>query len=220
MTTLLYAIGYFAIALSAKVAADYLCEWMDKWERTEKRRYAPKAFTIPARPDPLPTTLPVAPPANDKYKQQISELKSKVSSLNKDLAKNRNLVSSFTKLVPMLLPQEDSQIEEQPEEEEKVCTWVGPVRFSSFTTEASKDLWKVPFNQQRLAMETLGALSAGKENQTLKKLHVEGVWSVRLGFHYRMLLNVTPNEIHVLRIINRKDQDTALKLLKSSLRSA
>lgn len=165
----------------------------------------------------------VRPKAEEReaHPAEIRRLRDRVTRLKQMVAERNEERADLRRQLRAPAREEPAFAAAEPEDEDgyDVPSARRPPLIPRFAREAEDDLRELPAAPARVAMKQLGGLCAGDDLawSKVKRLQaVEGVHSVRLGLHHRMLFtfDLEARTLEVVRAIARESQETVLRQLR------
>jgi hypothetical protein len=194
---------------------------LDLKQRSEKPPLPP----APVSPTPPPPATPTEDPAARALRQRIETLKNELNlrhaernQLRRDLQKvtqeletMRQSASRMPQTPPVEPPGDERAIFLEVE-------FVGnqPVRVPDYAKRFTACLEDLPKPVARAALILIGRLAAGQPAAFtgLKKLEANPqILRQRVGADYRLLFRLTPEAVHVLALVNRRELDRQIRNL-------
>jgi hypothetical protein len=173
-------------------------------------------------------TLPSVEPPGDKalgdLRSKVSELKGLLKERGEERVALRQELAALHKEMSDLpsAPPVNGEMKSADDDEQGELLEVSghqPVRLIEFPKKFAETLAAFPQHVGRIAMSSIGRIASGDANALMGLVKIydcEKVVRLRLAGDYRLLLQLLPDRVRVIDLVNRKDLQRRLKVLRTT----
>jgi hypothetical protein len=139
-------------------------------------------------------------------------------ALRRDVEKLHQEMESL-KSAPASGEMEASVVSDEGEGERIEISGNQPVRLIQFPKKFAETLARFPQHVARTAMNRIGRIASGEASalsELVKICNCEDVLRLRVAGDYRLLLQLFPDHVNVVDVVNRRDLQRRLKVLRTS----
>lgn len=196
-----------------------LKEKLDQLQREVTRQEKHRTVT------PAPSSTPASDPQTlQELRTRIGTLKSRLQERHEERTTLRqDLQKAHTDLETLRQHTPAPTASEPPDREDElfqpaVLDSVQPIRLITFPPRFAAALALLPKQNARTAMVLIGRLAAGEPAAYVGVVRLKAAADTlrqRIGSDYRLLFRLHPDHVEIIDLINRRDLDRRIKLLRA-----